>query len=261
LENYGSGHIEWIKTDNIERDNIYLTKATEYLSELGLKSGRSVEKGAVLVACIAGSLSSIGRCAIADRKVAFNQQINAIQPFESVSSVFLYWLMTLSSPIIQGVASKGMKKIITKSQFERIELISPDHDEQKQFENLATKLEATKLLLKQSVNEIETLFQSLLQKAFHGDLTFDIDLQLDAFLANEDFAAIAKDDVFIQRLIDRFNQHNQQNGEIAGDEKPFKFSSLGDYENAKKILFNLMKENKVGQVYDKEAKKTTIEML
>lgn len=108
---------------------------------------------------------------------------------------------------------------------------------------------------------MQELFQSLLQRAFHGDLSFDIDLQLDAFLSNEDFDAIANDDVFIQRLIDRFNQHNQQNGEASEEEKSFKFSSLEDYEKSKKILFNLMKVNKVGQVYDKEAKRTTIEML
>jgi type I restriction enzyme S subunit len=37
------------------------------------------------VACIAGSVESIGRAALTDRTVAFNQQINAIQP--SVMSI------------------------------------------------------------------------------------------------------------------------------------------------------------------------------
>ena len=88
-DNYGT-HIEWIKTDNIT-NLTYVTTASESLSELGEKLGRSVEAGAILMACIAGSLRSIGRVALTDRKVAFNQQINAIVP-KQYNNLFLYVL-------------------------------------------------------------------------------------------------------------------------------------------------------------------------
>ena len=50
-----------------------MTKAVEYLSEEGLNNGRSVKEGSLLVACIAGSIESIGKVALTNRKVAFNQ--------------------------------------------------------------------------------------------------------------------------------------------------------------------------------------------
>ena len=76
-DNYSSKFIEWIKTDNIVAAQIYITVANEFLSETGLQKARFVTSGALLVACIAGSVESIGRAAITDRKVSFNQQINA----------------------------------------------------------------------------------------------------------------------------------------------------------------------------------------
>ena len=47
--------------------------------------------------CIAGSIDCIGNVAVTDRRVAFNQQINAIVP-EQDEVLYLYWLMQLSSP-------------------------------------------------------------------------------------------------------------------------------------------------------------------
>lgn len=61
--NYGGQYIEWIKTDNIAADSVFVTTAAEYLSESGVNRARTVSKGALLVACIAGSVESIGRAA------------------------------------------------------------------------------------------------------------------------------------------------------------------------------------------------------
>lgn len=78
--NYSNQHIEWIKTDNIPSGSIFVTQAAEYLSVSGAKQSRVITNGALMVACIAGSVESIGRAALTNRTVAFNQQINAIQP-------------------------------------------------------------------------------------------------------------------------------------------------------------------------------------
>ncbi|NEW83195.1 MAG: hypothetical protein GZ094_12620 [Mariniphaga sp.] len=87
-ENYSSNFIEWIKTDNIKSENIYISDAFEYLSKSGLKSARTIESGALLVACIAGSIESVGRAALTNRTVSFNQQINAIQPNKDFEPLF-----------------------------------------------------------------------------------------------------------------------------------------------------------------------------
>lgn len=72
-ENYGE-YIEWIKSDNINTPDTFLTTAEEYLSEKGASIGRCVDAGGVLMTCIAGSIKCIGNVGVADRKVAFNNQ-------------------------------------------------------------------------------------------------------------------------------------------------------------------------------------------
>ncbi|MCB1907846.1 MAG: restriction endonuclease subunit S [Rhodocyclaceae bacterium] len=168
--NYGGQYIEWIKTDNIDADSVFVTTAAEYISESGVKRARTVSKGALLVACIAGSVESIGRAALTDRKVAFNQQINAIQPANDVSPLFLYGLFKLSRSYIQSHASKGMKKILTKGDFEQITMIKPSFELQREFAQVGERIESTKFSYQQSLHDLEALYGALSQKAFKGEL-------------------------------------------------------------------------------------------
>jgi len=169
-EFYSSSFIEWIKTDNITNENIYVTTAKEYLSEIGLSNSRYAEKGSLLVACIAGSINSIGRASLTDRKVSFNQQINAIQPNSDVSSFFLYHLFKNTSKYVQDHATNGMKRILTKGAFEKIEMIKPSISLQNQFTERVALIEEQKGIAQKSIEKSEELFNSLLQKAFKGEL-------------------------------------------------------------------------------------------
>lgn len=168
--NYGNTYIEWIKTDNIDKNLMYVTKAQECLTEKGVEKGRILENGAVLVACIAGSIKSIGRAAITDRVVAFNQQINAIQPNSSVEPIWLYWLFRLAQKHIQNIPTKGMKKIITKGVFQQIKLIKPPVKAQMVFSHIAEKGYDLKTKLQDSLEGLENLYAALSQKAFKGEL-------------------------------------------------------------------------------------------
>lgn len=251
-ENYNSQFIEWIKTDNIIADSPMLSKATEYLSEKGFSRARYVEKNSLLVACIAGSLSSIGRSAITDRRVTFNQQINAIVPSNDVSVYFLYWLFKVSADYIQSFATSGMKKLLTKGEFEKIPLIKPDYQEQLKFEKIALFYSQLRTKLKQHQIQAEQLLKSLSQQAFNERINFDVDTELEALVNAIDLdmkdeensiSTLLNDVTYLQRLIDRL-----QAQEFADD---------GQYEKAKYILFRIMKEepNLVKQEYDSNTKK------
>jgi len=246
-ENYDEDFMEWIKTGNIILNDIYPTKAEEYLSETGAMVGRTVEEGAIIVACIAGSLSSIGRSSLVNRKIAFNQQINAIQPNPDLSSFFLYYLLSYSSEYIQSFASKGMKKIITKGNFEKILFIKPPYEDQVKFEHIAKALNNQKENLKISQKEILILFNSLVQKVFNGELNFNIDFELDALIREidlekkeNDLSTISGDIAYLQRLIDKLNAQEFEEKEM--------------YDKAKHAVFQLLKEgDKVSQEYNEKS--------
>ena len=163
-ENYGD-FIEWIKSDNINTPNTYLTTAQEGLSEIGYKKGRSVEAGSILMTCIAGSISCIGNVAIADRKVAFNQQINAIVPKQD-EVLFLYWLMLLAKPIIHSPINMSLKGILSKGQLSEMKFPIPPLDLQHQFAAFVAQTDQQKLTIQHSLAQLELLKKALMQKYF-----------------------------------------------------------------------------------------------
>lgn len=97
---YAPRFIEWIKTDNVS-NQLFVSTANEYLSREGAAIGRIVEKDALLVTCIAGSLNSIGNAALTDRRVAFNQQINAIIPNKDTEPLFFIIYLSIRRNIFR----------------------------------------------------------------------------------------------------------------------------------------------------------------
>ena len=162
-DNYGT-HIEWIKTDNIT-NLTYVTTASESLSEIGEKLGRSVEAGAILMACIAGSLRSIGRVALTDRKVAFNQQINAIVP-KQYNNLFLYVLFQNTQSYAQSTVNMALKGILSKGKLEELEYIVPPLELQQQFAAFVQQIDKSKFAVQKSLEKAETLYKSLMQEYF-----------------------------------------------------------------------------------------------
>lgn len=163
---YDSNYIEWIKTDNIIKNQLYPTEAKEYLSPKGANCGRTVNEGSLLVACIAGSIDSIGKACITNRRVAFNQQINAIIPNDSINVMFLYYLVMSIKGIIQKQASTGMKHILTKSVMEDIAIPLPPLALQQSFAAKISVMENQKHQINSSIKDLKTLLASRMQYWF-----------------------------------------------------------------------------------------------
>ena len=132
VDEYYGDAIEWIKTDNIVSGLLYPTVASESLSDSGKAVGRTVDAGSILMACIAGSVASIGRVCITDREVAFNQQINAIVP-KKYDVRFLHALLQISKEYLVEDINMALKGIMSKSKLEEKEFIVPSMEEQVGF--------------------------------------------------------------------------------------------------------------------------------
>ena len=76
--------------------------------------------------------------AITDRRVAFNQQINAIVPNQD-EVLYIYWLMLLSKPIVQGAINMALKGILSKGQLSEMKFPFPPLEQQKQFAEFVEK--------------------------------------------------------------------------------------------------------------------------
>lgn len=163
-ENYGN-FIEWIKSDNINTPAVLLTEAQEYLSETGFHKCRFVEAGSLLMTCIAGSINCIGNVAVTDRRVAFNQQINAIVPKQD-DVLYLYWLMLLSKPAIHSTINMALKGILSKGQLSEMVFPFPPIKLQNQFAAFVEQTEKIKTAISRSLEKLETLKKALMQEYF-----------------------------------------------------------------------------------------------
>ncbi|MGH7797867.1 MAG: restriction endonuclease subunit S [Candidatus Binatia bacterium] len=166
--NYGHA-IEWIKSDNINTPHYYVTKAEEGLSESGKAMARIAPAGSILVTCIAGSPDCIGNAAMADREVAFNQQINAFIP-EFGDPHFYYNQILVGKRLIQEASTAGMKGMVSKGRFEQIRLLVPPINLQREFAHRVSAVEKLKTAQRASLAELDALFASLQHRAFRGEL-------------------------------------------------------------------------------------------
>lgn len=164
VKEYYGNDLEWIKSDNITEATT-LTEATEYLSDEGAKVGRTVETGSILMTCIAGSLRSIGNVAIVDRKVAFNQQINAIVP-KKQNTYFMYEQFRLSKDYICSGVNMALKGILSKGQLSEIEFVFPPLALQNEFAAFVEQVDKSKLVLRQLLEKQRILKAALMQEYF-----------------------------------------------------------------------------------------------
>ena len=168
-EYYGED-IEWIKSDNINDPSFVLTEAEERLSVAGKAVARTSPRGSILVTCIAGSPSCIGNAAIADREVAFNQQINAFVPGERIALWFAFGMFWVGKRLVQSASTSSMKGMVSKSAFSAISIPIPTTSLQSRFAAIGESVEHQKARQRAHLAELDTLFASLQSRAFRGDL-------------------------------------------------------------------------------------------
>ncbi|KPF99702.1 hypothetical protein IP86_08695 [Rhodopseudomonas sp. AAP120] len=167
-ENFGS-FIEWIKSDNINPEEQYVSEAAERLSEAAKSKARIAPRGSILITCIAGSPNSIGNAALTDREVSFNQQINALISTD-IDVLFLYHQIRAGKRLIQNASTGGMKGLVSKSRLEQVLVMCPPSDLQRKFSCIASKFTSQKAEQRNSLSKSEALFFSLQHRAFSGQL-------------------------------------------------------------------------------------------
>ena len=165
IREYYGDCLEWIKTDNIVSGVLNPTLAVEKLSRSGVDVGRTVDAGAILMACIAGSIASIGRVCVTDRRVAFNQQINAIVP-QKYNVLFLYTLLQISKDYLVEEINMALKGILSKSKLEEKHFILPPMELQDEFSSFVQQVDKSKFVVQQALDKAQLLFDSLMQQYF-----------------------------------------------------------------------------------------------
>ncbi len=168
---YGTDYPFYKPTDLNAGNNVY--KSVDGLSELGIKEARVVPEASILVTCIG---ATIGKTGFIKNGGGFNQQINAIVPSKEYVPKYIYYQAICShfQKQITDNASATTLPILNKGKFEILEMVicplEVQHHIVQEIESrlsVADKLEET---ITTSIQQSETLRQSILKKAFEGRL-------------------------------------------------------------------------------------------
>ncbi len=160
--NYIPAEVCFVKPSDIPKDGISFIVDTEcYVSKKGYEKSRQLPKGSVLVTCI----GIIGKVAILDIEAAFNQQINAIVP-RNVNSIYLAYTISGLRSELESIANAPVVPIINKSVFSSIEIPIPPISLQQQFAEKIDAIEKQKERIRQSLTEVQQLFDSRMNYYF-----------------------------------------------------------------------------------------------
>jgi type I restriction enzyme, S subunit len=118
---------------------------------------------------------SIGHCAIVRESKAFAITQNAARLSFNNSVNVTFAINYLRSPYIQSFARQRAKgnavKDLQLGDMKKFIFFTPPYSLQTQFANRVQNIEAQKTIAQESLNKSDDLFNSLLQKAFIGELT------------------------------------------------------------------------------------------
>ncbi|MDE8653729.1 restriction endonuclease subunit S [Novosphingobium album (ex Liu et al. 2023)] len=171
--NFGD-HIPFIKPGDF-RPNGSLDYGNEALSVQGASASRLIPADAALMVCIG---ATIGKSGFTETEVTANQQVNAFIPRAGLSGKFAFYqfLTARFQRAVLSGSGQATLPIINKSKWSDLEIYVPDDTREQQavvdlLDATMLECEALEATIRKKMIALDALKQSLLHRAFTGELT------------------------------------------------------------------------------------------
>jgi restriction endonuclease S subunit len=164
---YFGGKIHWVKTTEVNGEIIISTE--ELITSEGLKNSscKVYPKDSVIVAMY-GQGKTRGQVGILGVEAATNQACAVISPCKSLNPIFLFNYLKLSYKELRSLGRGGNQENLNKGIIEDFHVIVPPMKTQTKFNGLIDNIKHQQI--KAAEGKSNSLFQTLIQKAFKGEL-------------------------------------------------------------------------------------------
>ena len=166
-----SGEIPWVTTNDLNR----LTYTDKSKKDIGLTDEEIVEVRAKIIpvnSVILTCVGDLGVISINSSPVVINQQLHSFQcDYINISPIFMMYVLSYQTPYMYKMASSTTVPYMNKTVCNNIPMIYPPITLQTQFAERIQSIEAQKQQAQANLEKSEALFNSLLQRAFKGELT------------------------------------------------------------------------------------------
>lgn len=169
---FWDGDFPWVSPKDMKTN--YLMDSKDHISNDVFKetSLKKIEKNNVLIVVRGMILAHSFPVAINRCPVAINQDMKAIKPRKEYNSIFfLSCLIAMERQILSLISSAahGTRRFDSIA-MQKVLVPKPPLNLQNKFANIVEKVEAIKEKYQASLNDLETLYSALSQKAFKGEL-------------------------------------------------------------------------------------------
>lgn len=155
-----------IQTGDVANSNIYIREYHQTYSELGLKQSRMWPTGTLCITIAA----NIARTGILTFDACFPDSVVAYLPNKNMSNLYVHFWFKFLQRIIEEKAPESAQKNINLKILSNLDIPVPPIEKQKEFEKLIGEIEKRKEIFNKSLLEIQNNYNSLMQRAFKGEL-------------------------------------------------------------------------------------------
>jgi type I restriction enzyme S subunit len=160
------GKYPLIQTGDIANSGGYITNYKSTYSEIGLLQSKLWKSGTLCITIAA----NIAKTGILTFDACFPDSVVGFIPNELTNNEYTQYWMSFLQKIIEDAAPESAQKNINLAILKDLDFPLPPIDLQNQFAKRVAVIEEQKAIAQKSLEQSESLFNSLLQKAFKGEL-------------------------------------------------------------------------------------------
>jgi type I restriction enzyme S subunit len=160
------GEYPLIQTGDVANSAGYITQFTSTYSELGLSQSKMWKAGTLCITIAA----NIAKTGILTFDACFPDSVVGFIPNQKTNNEFIQMWISFLQKILEDTAPESAQKNINLAILRNLDVIFPPIDLQNQFAERVQAIEEQKAQAEVSLAKAEDLFNSLLQKAFKGEL-------------------------------------------------------------------------------------------
>lgn len=165
---YFQGEISWFTSG--ELNNLYICESIEKITEDAIEnsSAKLIEENSLLLGMYdtAALKASINQC-----RCCCNQAICFAKINESKANIlYVYYIIKIGRDYYKRFQRGVRQQNLNLSMIKSIEILYPPLELQNKFAEIVEQVEQQKAQMEHSLAEMENLFNSIMQKAFKGEL-------------------------------------------------------------------------------------------
>ena len=156
------GKYPLIQTGDIANAGLYITSYSNTYSELGLRQSKMWDKGTLCITIAA----NIAKTAILEFDACFPDSVVGFIANERTNNIFIHYWFSFFQAILELQAPESAQKNINLKILSELKVIVPEKRKQDEFASFVKLIDKLKATIQKSIDEAQTLFDSLMQEYF-----------------------------------------------------------------------------------------------